>query len=52
VQRLARNEISPEQLTIVVVGDAKKIREGLSSIAPVTMVADEPKPTTAPAHAE
>ncbi len=44
VQKLAREVIDPDHLTIVVVGDASKIEEGLKAIAPVTTVDENGKP--------
>lgn len=41
VELVAREVVDPDKLTIVVVGDAEKIREGLESIAPVTVVAQD-----------
>jgi len=38
IVRIATEHVDPEKLTIVVVGDAKKIRKELEKIAPVTMV--------------
>jgi zinc protease len=53
IKRLATNEINPDQLTIVVVGDAKKVKEDLAKIAPLTLVAapgtsSSTNPTTKP----
>jgi predicted Zn-dependent peptidase len=39
---LANKTINPDQLTIVVVGDAEKIKADLEKIAPVTVVARDP----------
>ena len=41
VARLARELIHPDRLTIVVVGDAARIRSDLEKIAPVTAIAKQ-----------
>ena len=38
IVRIAAEHVDPDKLTIVVVGDAKKIKKDLEEIAPVTMV--------------
>ena len=42
VSRVALNLIDPAKMTIVVVGDAKRVQEGLGQLAPMTVV-DAPK---------
>jgi zinc protease len=42
VSRVALNLIDPSKMTIVVVGDAKRVQEGLGQLAPMTVV-DAPK---------
>ena len=37
-QELARETIDPDRLTIVVVGDASKLKEELEQLAPVTLI--------------
>jgi zinc protease len=38
IRRLTTNEIDPDELTIVVVGDAKRVKDDLAKIAPLTVV--------------
>lgn len=40
VQRVAKEHIRTDRLTIVVVGDASRIKEDLEKIAPVEVVRD------------
>jgi zinc protease len=50
VMRVAENRIDPNELTIVVVGDAKKVQGDLAKIAPLTVIpAPGAKSTTQPA---
>lgn len=42
-ERLVRETIEPDKLVIVVVGEARKLKEGLEKIAPVTIVAADGK---------
>ncbi|HKK07910.1 MAG TPA: insulinase family protein, partial [Gemmatimonadota bacterium] len=44
VQRVARAHVHPDSATIVVVGDAAKLRDGLQAIAPVHMQDADGKP--------
>ncbi|MGH7179206.1 MAG: M16 family metallopeptidase [Tepidisphaeraceae bacterium] len=41
VNRIAGSNVNPDQLVIVVVGDAKRIQEDLAKIAPLTVVKPE-----------
>jgi len=45
VQNIAENVIDTGALTIVVAGEAAKVRESLEKIAPVTVIADAPAKT-------
>ena len=40
---LIARTVDPEQMVIVVVGDASELKAGLESIAPVTVVSRKPK---------
>lgn len=44
VQRVAKDRIDPSKLSIVVVGDAAKIKAGLEAIAPVTVLDEKGQP--------
>ncbi len=49
VQRIAKEHIDPANMTIVVAGDASRIKADLEKIAPVEVVSGKPKRAEKPA---